>query len=107
MNTGTNMSPEAARYVIGIDVGTGSARAGLFDLSGRMLSVAKRDISLFKDAGSIVEQSSSEIWNAVCTIIREAVSSAAIDPADVIGLGFDATCSLVVLGEGGRSLAVG
>ncbi|MDQ0322718.1 D-ribulokinase [Pararhizobium capsulatum DSM 1112] len=107
MNTGTNMSPEAARYVIGIDVGTGSARAGLFDLSGRMLAVAKRDISLFKEAGSIVEQSSSEIWNAVCSIVREVVTSSGVNAGDVIGLGFDATCSLVVLGEGGQSLPVG
>jgi D-ribulokinase len=103
----TQATNTKTRYVIGVDVGTGSARAGLFDLSGRMLAVAKRDISLFKDAGSIVEQSSSEIWNAVCSIVREVVFTSKIDVADVIGLGFDATCSLVVLGEGGRSLAVG
>lgn len=102
------ISPEGApRYVIGIDVGTGSARAGLFDLRGHMLSVAKRDITLFREAGSIVEQSSTEIWTAVCAIIREAVASAGVDSAHVVGLGFDATCSLVVLGEGGRPLAVG
>lgn len=87
-------------YVIGVDVGTGSARAGLFDLEGRMLSVAKRDITLFREAGSIVEQSSTEIWNAVCAIIREAVQEAGVSPGQIIGLGFDATCSLVVLGEG-------
>ncbi|WP_411705807.1 FGGY-family carbohydrate kinase [Edaphovirga cremea] len=98
---------EAQRYVIGVDVGTGSARAGLFDLNGRLLSVAKRDISLFRETGAVVEQSSSEIWLAVCTIVREVVSHAKVDPAAVVGLGFDATCSLVVLGEGGHSLAVG
>ncbi len=97
----------APRYVIGIDVGTGSARAGLFDLEGRMLSVAKRDITLYREAGSIVEQSSTEIWNAVCTIIREAVQAAGVEADQVIGLGFDATCSLVVLGEAGKLLAVG
>lgn len=97
----------APRYVIGVDVGTGSARAGLFDLNGHMLSVAKRDISLFREPGSIVEQSSTEIWNAVCVIIREVVASAGVDPGQVVGLGFDATCSLVVLGDGGRPLAVG
>jgi len=102
-----NLNHAAQRYVIGVDVGTGSARAGLFDLNGNMLSVSKRDISLFRDAGSVVEQSSTEIWTAVCDIVREAVALAGVDPAHVIGLGFDATCSLVVLGEGGRSLAVG
>ncbi len=96
-----------SRYVIGIDVGTGSARAGLFDLSGQMLSVAKLDISLFRDACAIVEQSSAEIWRCVCQIVRDVVTSAGVVPSSVIGLGFDATCSLVVLGEGGRSLAVG
>lgn len=97
----------APRYVIGVDVGTGSARAGLFDLAGRMLAVAKRDISLHREQGSIVEQSSTEIWDAVCAIVREVVESAAVDSAAVIGLGFDATCSLVVLGKGGAPLAVG
>ncbi|MCM2473468.1 FGGY-family carbohydrate kinase [Rhizobium sp. CG5] len=103
----TTSPTQTPRYLIGVDVGTGSARAGLFDLKGQMLSVAKRDITLFREAGSIVEQSSTEIWDAVCAIIREAVASAGVDPADVAGLGFDATCSLVVLGEGGKPLAVG
>jgi FGGY-family pentulose kinase len=107
MSSAPNSIERAARYVIGVDVGTGSARAGLFDLEGRMLSVAKRDITLYREAGSIVEQSSSEIWNAVCTIIREAVQAAGVEPEQVVGLGFDATCSLVVLGEGGAPLAVG
>ncbi len=107
MSSAQNSTEGATRYVIGVDVGTGSARAGLFDLEGRMLSVAKRDITLFREAGSIVEQSSTEIWNAVCAIIREAVHAAGVAPDQVIGLGFDATCSLVVLGEGGNPLAVG
>jgi D-ribulokinase len=107
MTSAQNSTEGATRYVIGVDVGTGSARAGLFDLQGRMLSVAKRDITLYREAGSIVEQSSTEIWNAVCAIVREAVHAAGVAPDQVIGLGFDATCSLVVLGEGGNPLAVG
>ncbi|MET3857757.1 FGGY-family carbohydrate kinase [Rhizobium sp. OAE497] len=104
----TSHTPQAgAKHVIGVDVGTGSARAGLFDLTGRMLASAKRDITLFHEPGSMVEQSSTEIWTAVCASVREAVSLAAVDPASVVGLGFDATCSLVVLGEGGKPLAVG
>ncbi|WP_421363745.1 FGGY-family carbohydrate kinase [Agrobacterium rosae] len=105
MNNTAN--PTMSGYVIGIDVGTGSARAGLFDLDGQMLAVAKQNISLFREAGAIVEQSSAEIWDAVCYVVREVVSTSGVDPAAVIGLGFDATCSLVVLGEGGRPLPVG
>ncbi|MFY8099937.1 MAG: FGGY family pentulose kinase, partial [Allorhizobium sp.] len=107
MTSAQNSTEGTQRYVIGIDVGTGSARAGLFGLDGRMVSVAKQDITLYRETASIVEQSSSEIWNAVCAIIREAVATAGVRPEHVIGLGFDATCSLVVLGKGGQSLAVG
>ncbi|MVA37432.1 FGGY-family carbohydrate kinase [Agrobacterium vitis] len=94
------------RYIIGVDVGTGSARAGLFDLSGTLVAVAKRDIAMFREAGAIAEQSSTDIWDAVCTVVRQ-VAEGVDDPAHVIGLGFDATCSLVVLGECGRPLPVG
>ena len=95
------------RCVIGVDVGTGSARAGIFDLTGRMLVSAKQDITLFHASGSIVEQSSTEIWGAVCQAVKAALSQAAVSPDQVAGIGFDATCSLVVLGAGGQPLPVG
>jgi D-ribulokinase len=98
---------DGRRYVIGVDVGTGSARAGLFDLAGQMVASAKHDIALFHESGSIVEQSSADIWNAVCQSVKDAMSHATISPDQVAGIGFDATCSLVVLGEGGRPLPVG
>jgi len=104
---GASASAAAPRCVIGVDVGTGSARAGVFDLSGRMLSSAARDITLFRAAGAVVEQSSDEIWAAVCAAVREALAQAAVAPEQVAGIGFDATCSLVVLGEGGAPLPVG
>ncbi len=107
MSDTSRTPPAGAKHVIGVDVGTGSARAGLFDLDGRMLASAKRDITLFHETGSIVEQSSTEIWAAVCAAVREIVATSGVDPASVAGLGFDATCSLVVLGKGGGPLPVG
>src|SRR4051812_7439586 len=95
------------RYVIGVDVGTSSARAGIFELTGRMVASARQDITLFQASGSLVEQSSAEIWTAVCHAVKAAVAEAAISPDRIAGIGFDATCSLVVLGAGGRALPVG
>jgi len=97
----------STRYVIGVDVGTGSARAGVFDLAGHMLATAKRDITLFHHAGAVVEQSSDEIWAAVCTSVKEALAIAGVTADQVDGIGFDATCSLVVLGANGQPLPVG
>lgn len=96
-----------SRYFVGVDVGTGSARAGVFDENGHCLGTGKRDIEIFRDAPHMVEQSSQNIWQSVCAAVRTAVKTAGVSPQSVAGLGFDATCSLVVLGEGGASLAVG
>jgi D-ribulokinase len=96
-----------AYHLIGVDVGTGSARAGVFTEDGRMLASAKQDIAIYHEAGGIVEQSSTDIWNAVCAAVREALGASGIDAASVAGIGFDATCSVVVVGSGGKSLPVG
>ncbi|MDA9438559.1 ribulokinase [Bradyrhizobium sp. CCBAU 51745] len=95
------------RHFLGIDVGTGSARAGIFDRSGRLVATDRADITLWREAGDIVEQSSEDVWRAVCRSVRGAVGKAGIAPDSIAGIGFDATCSLVVLGSGGAPLAVG
>ena len=95
-----------ASYFIGVDVGTGSARAGVFDLNGRMVGQASQAIDLYRPKADFVEQSSDNIWQAVCNAVRDAVNQADINPIQVKGLGFDATCSLVVLDKEGKPLTV-
>ncbi|TWT05795.1 FGGY-family carbohydrate kinase [Reyranella sp. CPCC 100927] len=91
---------------LGIDVGTGSARAGVFDHGGNLLASAATDITLWREPGDIVEQSGNDIWRAVCTSVREAMAAAGIAPEAIRGIGCDATCSLVVLGADGVPLPV-
>lgn len=93
--------------LIGVDVGTGSARAGIFNASGRLLGVGRHPITLWQEPGEIVEQSSDQIWQAVCLAVREAIAASGIDAATVTGIGFDATCSLVAVGDRGQGIAVG
>ena len=92
---------------IGVDVGTGSARAGVFDEKGNLLGTAKREIRIWRGEHDIVEQSSQDIWAAVVASVREAMALSGVEPSAVRGLGFDATCSLVVVGPGGKGLPVG
>ncbi len=84
-------------YVIGVDVGTGSVRAGVFDLEGRMVGHAVREIQIWRPREDFVEQSSTDIWARAGEVVREAVAVAEIHPSTVVGLSFDATCSLVAL----------
>jgi D-ribulokinase len=91
---------------VGIDVGTSSARAGIFDENGSLLATARHPITVWHEAGSVVEQSSPEIWAACATSVRTAMAEAALPASAVKGVGFDATCSLVVLDAAGNPLTV-
>jgi FGGY-family pentulose kinase/HAD superfamily hydrolase (TIGR01509 family) len=88
---------------IGVDVGTASARAGVFDEAGRLVASARRPIALFREAGEVVEHASADIWAATTAAVREAAGPHA---GEIAGLGFDATCSLVALDDDGGSLTV-
>lgn len=90
--------------VIGIDVGTGSARAGVFALDGRKRASVVTPIRTWHPAPDFAQQSSADIWSAVCYSVREAVALAG--DVSVVGIGFDATCSLVVVGAEGEALSV-
>lgn len=91
--------------VLGIDVGTGSARAGLFTLDGRKKASCVKSIQTWTPRADYAQQSSENIWSAVCEATRTAL--AMLDaPCQVIGIGFDATCSLVVLDGQGCGLSV-
>ena len=83
---------------LGVDVGTGSARAGLFTASGDMVVSAAHPISLWRDGENIVEQSTDDIWMAVCQSVGEVIGQSGVEKRRIKGIGFAATCSLVVLG---------
>ena len=91
---------------IGVDVGTSSTRAGVFDQAGNLLASAKHPIRTWQEAGDIVEQSSDDIWNACVSCVQAAMADAAVAPDIVRGIGFDATCSLVVLDRQDQPLTV-
>jgi D-ribulokinase len=92
--------------LIGVDVGTSSARAGVFDETGTLLATARHPIAVWHEAGTVVEQSSSDIWAACAASVRAAMAEAALPASAVKGVGFDATCSLVVLDSAGGPLTV-
>ncbi|MCH7526597.1 MAG: FGGY family pentulose kinase [Planctomycetes bacterium] len=94
------------RCYIGIDVGTASARAGIFTPDGVMLGCGTREIRIYRPQDDFVEQSSDDIWRSCCAAVQEAMSPAGINPSDVRGIGFDATCSLVALDAQDRPVSV-
>lgn len=93
-------------HFIGIDVGTGSARAGIFSTTGKLIAHYSQEIQTWRPQTNFVEQSSEDIWKAICTCVRSALAEAYIAPQSIKGIGFDATCSLVALDRKGEPVTV-
>jgi len=94
------------RFYLGIDVGTGSARAGTFDRQGRTRAVASHPIQIARPAEDHVEHSSDDIWRACGLAVREALGGAGVPKEAIAGIGFDATCSLVLLDADDKPVSV-
>ncbi|XP_069794608.1 FGGY carbohydrate kinase domain-containing protein isoform X2 [Narcine bancroftii] len=91
-------------YYMGIDVGTSSVRGALVDQNGKVIVQAEQPIQIWEPQLDYYEQSSADIWTACCTVSKKIVQ--AVDLSYIRGVGFDATCSLVVLDGNFEPLAV-
>ena len=61
--------------------------------------IGNRDITLFHASGSIVEQSSGEIWNAVCQSVKDALAQAAVSPDRIAGISIGAINGALIAGN--------
>lgn len=57
-------------YFVGVDVGTGSARAALVTANGKIVKSAEERIHTWNPQPDFYEQSSDNIWNACVKCIR-------------------------------------
>ena len=79
--------------------------------TGHLLASHSHPILIFHPKPNFYQHSSADIWAAVCTAVTSALHlaqqrSPAFTPAAVKGIAFDATCSLVVLGEDNAPVTV-
>lgn len=96
----------AQDLLVGVDVGTGSARAGVFTPGGKLLGRHAFPIVMRREDANFAEHDSTQIWQAVCEAVRGAMTRADAAPADIAGIAFDATCSLVVRDPAGQPVSV-
>lgn len=75
------------------------------DSGGKLIKHHCEEIAIFKPKTGFFEQSSNDIWQKVCECIKS-VTSDINDKSKVKGIGFDATCSLVLIDENNLPLTV-
>lgn len=71
---------------LGIDIGTSSCKAVLFDRSGKMLANARRDYRLRHPLPGHAELDSADVIDKCCAVIAEASKGAPQDPLAAMGI---------------------
>ncbi|MBO9125825.1 MULTISPECIES: FGGY-family carbohydrate kinase [unclassified Rhizobium] len=94
------------QHVVAVDIGTGSARAGVFDARGQLLGKADHPIIMNRPRENHAEHDSEDIWSAVCIAVRRAMEQSGAAPESIGAIGFDGTCSLVVRDIDGGQISV-
>lgn len=96
------------QYVIGLDIGTTSAKAVVFTLSGKVVAEAEELITSYYPKQGWVEQNPDEIEQSAIQAISKAISLAGVQKKEIITLGFSAAMhSLICMSESGEALSQG
>ncbi|MCP4036609.1 MAG: glycerol kinase [bacterium] len=93
--------------LLGLDVGSTSARAIVVDLSGRVLSRSVARLTSTHPAPGRVEQDPREVWKRVQGAIAQALSIAGHKASDLAGVGVAAQRSSVVIWDRATGEPVG
>lgn len=92
-------------YVIGIDGGTESLRAHVFDLAGRSRGVGKGPYATQFPQPGQAEQNPDDWWHAAGIAVREAMAAAGVTADQIAALACDTTsCTVIALDGDGRPL---
>lgn len=95
-------------YYIGVDVGTGSARAVLIDSAGQIAASHSENTTTWRSPADsrIFQQSTANIWSCIATCVKRCLKASGVSKDLVKGIGFDATCSLAVVDSQGTEVDV-
>lgn len=73
-------------FLLALDVGTTSVKAGLFQPDGRCLATAFQEYTLISNSPEQAELEPNIYWLAACETIRQVLNQSNVNPADVSGL---------------------
>lgn len=74
-------------YLLGIDIGTSSCKAALFNPAGEAIAQASESYPVFYPQEGWAEQNPADWWQAVCKATKKLIEQSKIDPSEIVGIG--------------------
>ncbi len=86
-----------ADYLLGLDYGTGGAKACIINPQGEVLGFAFEEYPFFHDKPGWSEHEAMGYWEAACRLIQSCLAQARINPADIRGMGVSSALPSMVM----------
>lgn len=77
-----------SKFLLGIDLGTSSVRAGIYREDGSRLAIAARTYPIEAPSPEISEQDPELWWRGTCEAIRESLAKGGVQGKDIAALSF-------------------
>lgn len=92
-------------YLLGMDYGTGGAKACITDTELNVIAYAYREYKIIVDKPGYSEHKASDYWDVACQLIAECLTKSRIASSDIKAIAIScALPSMVLLGEDGEPL---
>jgi glycerol kinase len=75
------------KFILALDQGTTSSRAILFDKSGNILAISRREFKQIYRHPGWVEHDAEELWTTQAAVMKEVLQKAQINPSQVAAIG--------------------
>ncbi|WP_028596491.1 gluconokinase [Paenibacillus assamensis] len=83
-------------YTIGIDIGTTSTKAVLFQEDGTVVAKGGEEYPLFTPNATIAEQNPEQIFQAVIQSVKQVMSNSSVSPSDILFVSFSSAMHSVI-----------
>jgi gluconokinase len=91
--------------MIGVDIGTTSTKAVLFEDNGKVIAQTNEEYPLFTPNPSIAEQDPDQIFQAVIQTVKQVVAQSSVRPEQLLFLSFSSAMhSLIAVDADGKPL---
>jgi ribulokinase len=85
-----------ANYLLGIDFGTGGAKACVIDENANPVSYAFREYPIINDKPGWSEHDGKLYWTVCCELIKECLDKGKVNPEDIKAIGTSSACPSTV-----------
>lgn len=86
-----------AKYVIGLDYGTGGGKACIIDENADVLAYSFEEYPIYTDRPGWSEHDPENYWTLACNTIRDCLKKSGVNPAEVAGIGISSAQPCMVM----------